>query len=510
MITTTTTNPHAGAAVDGEHKRYEEVEASLAFLQERLEAAEQAGVGEEERYQHTTAELHEQLQAQASQLVECQHRIANLKDELEASRQRLQDEQDNEAALCKRAQALEAEAAAAGQQLQRAGVDAAGFPGKPLPEPLVAAAAAAQSAAAAAVAADGSCAAALRVAAVSSSEQEVASPSRRSRWAAMLEQDGPAAPASAQPQEMSRFVSEAATGRGMQPAAAAADASDVASTAAAAPPPLPDMAAVRRHVEEMAAQYVEKLSVAEAELQAVRTVWQQAEGELAALRLHSSSSPRGSPRAVNTGGGGSGGGGNHSMSAPSSPRGQLVVAAASLSSGDWELMARLPPSDASQRVSGSSHAGADADHGTAALDIELPSPRFGPGGHVGAFPQGDERGSGGNGGRAPPVVSSAIELPPPRFGGGHVGAYPAGDARAAASAAAAAAVASSVASAHRSRSAPPAPEEVARFKASLQSPVSAQGARSTTRVRVHMMPQAAAQHLTNGYASSRESSYDSE
>jgi hypothetical protein len=45
-----------------------------SLLQERLEAAERAGAGEEERYQHTTAELHEQLEQQASELVECQHR----------------------------------------------------------------------------------------------------------------------------------------------------------------------------------------------------------------------------------------------------------------------------------------------------------------------------------------------------------------------------------------------------------------------------------------------------
>jgi chaperonin cofactor prefoldin len=66
----------AGAAVDVEHTHYAEVEASLEFLQERLEAAERAGAGEEERYQHTTAELHDQLEQQASELVECQHRWA--------------------------------------------------------------------------------------------------------------------------------------------------------------------------------------------------------------------------------------------------------------------------------------------------------------------------------------------------------------------------------------------------------------------------------------------------
>lgn len=66
--------PFSGAAVDVEHQHISEVEASLEFLQERLEAAERAGAGEEERYQHTTAELHEQLEQQASELVECQHR----------------------------------------------------------------------------------------------------------------------------------------------------------------------------------------------------------------------------------------------------------------------------------------------------------------------------------------------------------------------------------------------------------------------------------------------------
>lgn len=67
----------AGAAVDVEHARYAQVEASLQFLQERLEAAEEAGAGDEARYQNTTAELHDQLQQQTSELVECQHRCVH-------------------------------------------------------------------------------------------------------------------------------------------------------------------------------------------------------------------------------------------------------------------------------------------------------------------------------------------------------------------------------------------------------------------------------------------------
>jgi len=59
-----------------------------------------------------------------------------------------------------------------------------------------------------------------------------------------------------------------------------------------------DMSYVRKHVEEMAKQYVQRLSVAEEELKAVGSVWQQAGEELTALRKQQGGSPRaGSPRA---------------------------------------------------------------------------------------------------------------------------------------------------------------------------------------------------------------------
>jgi hypothetical protein len=155
-----------------------------------------------------------------------------------------------------------------------------------------------------------------------------------------------------------------------------------------------DMSAVRKHVEEMAAQYVAGLRKAEAELQVVRSVWQQAEDELAAMR----SSPRGSSDGGRTGSprvtaAPCTSAAGAAADAPSSPR--LMTASGKVAPHDFDLL-RAAPAAAPQVVSGSSHAGAEAEHGlneAIAVEVKLPSPRFG-GGHVGNFPEGYQGPSG--------------------------------------------------------------------------------------------------------------------
>lgn len=110
----TSTHVGAGKAVDGEHERYLAVEASLQFLTERLAAAEAVDAGEERAYARSVAELRLQLEAQAAALVECQLRISGLKEELAAAKQRLSDEQGNEARLSARTAELEARVQSAG------------------------------------------------------------------------------------------------------------------------------------------------------------------------------------------------------------------------------------------------------------------------------------------------------------------------------------------------------------------------------------------------------------
>jgi hypothetical protein len=56
----------AGVYVDREHDHYQQAEASLEFLQEKLRSVEAAGAGDTEEYDRSTAELHEQLDTQAS------------------------------------------------------------------------------------------------------------------------------------------------------------------------------------------------------------------------------------------------------------------------------------------------------------------------------------------------------------------------------------------------------------------------------------------------------------
>jgi len=49
-----------------EHDHYQQAETSLEFLQEKLRSVEDAGVDDTEEYERSTAELHEQLDTQAS------------------------------------------------------------------------------------------------------------------------------------------------------------------------------------------------------------------------------------------------------------------------------------------------------------------------------------------------------------------------------------------------------------------------------------------------------------
>lgn len=459
-------------------------------LQERLEAAERAGAGEEERYQHTTAELHEQLEQQAGELVECQHRcvhsghkrcccshsqsatpsicmsprtdsaylrlcrscqqavqagrsvvscslalaclphmsvvgllpylfitalcrIANLKEELEASKQRLENEQENEAQLARRAQQLEQEAAAAGQQLQQAGVDASSFPAAAVALPEGAAAPAAFPVGWSTGAAP------QQAEAAAPTVVEAPKTTRAGRWAALLgsvDEEASAASAAGQQQQSSSQVVPPLPLQQLQQQheGAAPGAPGHAAYEAL------DMTAVRKHVEDMAAQYVAGLRKAEAELQAVRSVWQQAEDELAAMR----SSPRTSPRTSNNN--------DRAGSRTASPRVSVTGADSSAPAGaadaaagparvmtpngkvaasDFDLVRAPSPAIAPQvTVSGSSHAGADAEHSVATFVVELPSPRFG-GGHVGNFPKGHPRATSSNApnshGRAPPAAAAA-------------------------------------------------------------------------------------------------------
>jgi hypothetical protein len=161
----------------------------------------------------------------------------------------------------------------------------------------------------------------------------------------------------------------------------------------------------------MAAQYVEKLSLAEKELQAVRDVWAQAEDDLAALR----SSPRGSndnssrgatPHASPRGSlAGAHGAAGAAVEQPGSPR--LLAANGRVGRQDFELV-RSGPSNAPAQVAGRSHARAETEHGmqeTLALVVELPSPRFG-GGHVGNFPEGFPAPAGSSSSSKDPAVSA--------------------------------------------------------------------------------------------------------
>lgn len=159
-----------------------------------------------------------------------------------------------------------------------------------------------------------------------------------------------------------------------------------AASAAAASYEALDMTAVRKHVEDMAAQYVAGLRKAEAELQVVRSVWQQAEDELAAMRSSPRNSNDGSRAGASPRGslGGANGAGAAEAAQPGSPR--LMTASGKVAPDDFNLV-RGVPAGVPQTVSGSSHAGAEAEHGMPAYVVELPSPRFG-GGHVGNFPEG--------------------------------------------------------------------------------------------------------------------------
>jgi hypothetical protein len=301
----------AGVAVDVEHDHYNQVESSLEFLQERLAAAEAAGATESEEYERSTAELHQQLEAQASKLVASQLRIATLKEELEQSKKRLEDEQDHEQQLLQRALQLEAEAEAAGrtveemQQMQEeaaaataeAAAAAARLQDKQqqLPEaegrgPAVQsvktshfALALAESAAEKAVDASE---------ALTSAEED----QQRTHALPLLgydhatqqqlqKQHNDLADLEAEQllQQLDAVLELSGAG-GSRPSSRTASPTGSTGGSGTRRPKTPDMALVRKHVEEMAKQYVKRLAVAEEELKAVRTVWQQAEAELAALR----------------------------------------------------------------------------------------------------------------------------------------------------------------------------------------------------------------------------------
>lgn len=340
-------------------------------------------------------------------------RIANLKEELEASKQRLENEQENEAQLARRAQQLEQEAAAAGQQLQQAGVDASSFP---------AAAVALPEGAAAFPVGWSTGAAPQQAEAAAPTVVEAPKTGRAGRWAALLgsvDEKASAASASGQQQQSS---SQVVTPLQLQQLQQQQHEEAAPGAAGHAAYEALDMTAVRKHVEDMAAQYVAGLRKAEAELQAVRSVWQQAEDELAAMR----SSPRTSPRTSNNN--------DRAGSRTASPRVSVTGADSSAPAGaadaapgparvmtpngkvaasDFDLVRAPPPATAPQvTVSGSSHAGADAEHSMATFVVELPSPRFG-GGHVGNFPEGHPRATNSNApnshGRAPPPAAAAVE-----------------------------------------------------------------------------------------------------
>ena len=291
-------------------------------------------------------------------------RIANLKEELEASRQRLEDEQQNEAQLARRAQALEEEAKAAGRQLQQVGVDASDFPSAAVALP--------EGADAAAAFPVGWSTPAAPAAQEVLAQAAAAATGGRSRWAALMGSADDLSPSQQQQQQQARSAVEP------QGAPSGAPAGPAAYEAL-------DLSAVTKHVEEMAAQYVEKLSLAEAEVAMVRSVWKQAEDDLAALRSspRTSSADGGSPRTRDA---------PAAAEAPGSPR--LMTADGRVGRQDFELL-RVPPGTAPQDVSGSSHAAAETEHGTGeriAFAIELPSPVFG-GGPTGRF--GEAPGSSG-------------------------------------------------------------------------------------------------------------------
>jgi hypothetical protein len=306
----------AGVAVDVVHDHYNQVESSLEFLQERLAAAEAAGATESEEYERSTAELHQQLEAQASKLVASQLRIATLKEELEQSKKRLEDEQDHEQQLLQRALQLEAEAEAAGrtveemqqmqeeaaaasaeaaaaaehlqdkqqQQQQQQLVDAEG--------PAVQTVKTSHFALALAEAAAGKGAVDLSQAIASAEESNTQRPSalpllgydHATQQQLQKQHDDLADLEAEQLLQQLDAVLELSGAGGSRASSRTASPTGSTGGSSTRRPKTPDMALVRKHVEEMAKQYVKRLAVAEEELKAVRTVWQQAEAELAALR----------------------------------------------------------------------------------------------------------------------------------------------------------------------------------------------------------------------------------
>jgi hypothetical protein len=304
-------------AVDAENDHYTQVEASLEFLQERLAAAAAAGATESEEYERSTAELHQQLEAQASKLVASQLRIATLKEELEQSKKRLEDEQDHEQQLLQRALQLEAEAEATGrtvEEMQQKQEEAAAATAEAAAaaerlqvkqqQPAVQSVKTSHFALALAET-SASNAAAGKAAGIDLSQVLASADDDQQRPAALpllgydhatqqqlqKQHDDLADLEAEQLLQQLDAVLELSGAGGSRPSSrTASPTGSTGGSSSTRRPKTPDMALVRKHVEEMAKQYVKRLAVAEEELKAVHTVWQQAEAELAALRKQQHSS----------------------------------------------------------------------------------------------------------------------------------------------------------------------------------------------------------------------------
>lgn len=354
-----------GKAVDQEHEHYSQVEASLEFLTERLAAVERAGAGEDAEYERSSAALHQQLEEQASCLVACQLRIATLKEELAASKQRMEDEQLVEAELAEKARQLEAEAAAAGSQLGEPALTDAMLQH-------------------------------IQENPLTINEQIIDSKQQQQQQAqGLVREDGLAPENEALAKlEAQQLLSQLDTVLQQSTGVAATDSNtNTAGDAAAAGF---DMSVVRQHVEEMAKQYVRRLAEAEEELRAVRTVWQQAEAELAALRrqqqINSSNGGRRSPTyerrsprsSADSRSESAGTVDLSSLRSEVNPAVILENQGPGLNPADDDAIleiSTIAPVFAPEQVSGTSHAAADAEHAMPdeMVLLDLPTPVFGAG-----------------------------------------------------------------------------------------------------------------------------------
>lgn len=378
---------------------------------------ERSGAGEAAEFERNTTELHEQLEQHASQLVASQLRIAALKDELEESRRRLEDEQTHEAELAQRALQLEAEAEAAGRSVADFEVDLAGSAVVTFDTPRATFLPEAAGTAAAAAAAGNTSADLTKAAAETVHLAEALASAVGEQQQQLVVQHGELASLEAEQllQQLDAVLSSSGD-------SSSRPVSRSSSSRASSPVGI-DMAVVRKHVEEMAKQYVKRLSAAEEELRAVKTVWQQAEQELAALRRQQGQLQqpqdvedgrqqqqqqveddkdfllvRRSPSLSDLVSPDSDAGGaaaaatasdraaeelaaDGSDSTASSTNSSSVVGELSLTGPAMHELVQLAPVNAPQHVSGSSHAAADAEHGMSGqILVELPTPVFGSSG----------------------------------------------------------------------------------------------------------------------------------